>query len=200
MSFTKGSITYCRFRAPAPDRQQVEDGLADNAWQEPQSPVWRAPVIGWCCHDSMLDADFSDVNRWVFGQYLLFSLRVAEKKVPTTLLQAHLQRRISTWCAEHGRSKAPASVRAELKDALLEEMLRQALPSNRIVQVVWDTREGLIRADTVSESMLDLLRKHLRRSFGVTAEPYTPLGGLDETIRAQFQLLGPADLRAGGDR
>lgn len=173
MSLLKGGLTGRRFYVSGGPFENVASTfpvlLNDRAFHEPASPIWRHQIVGWCLADNLLDTDFAVArDRWLFNQYAVLGVRVERKVIPAPLLRAELDRRIRAWCAEHRRERAPASVRTEIRELLEDELLARTLPRVAVHEVVWNLVEGWILVGHGSEAVVDLVKKLMRDTFGVS--------------------------------
>lgn len=202
MGLLKGALTVRRFRVQGevPDdfRTSYADALNDHAFRDPPSIAQGAETVGWCRVNNLLDTEFNDLNDWLFDRYLMAALRTDKKVLPARLFRAHLDKRIAAWCIEHGRGKAPASVRAELKEALEQEMYARTLPRVAVVEFCWNVVDGWVIFHSTSESANDRFRKLFRTTFGLGLLPFSPLDFLTETpeLAQDLELQGISDYRA----
>ena len=139
--------------------------LNSNAFVVPVG-VSKERRTGWCVYSRPLSVNF-DASDWLHNQYGLFSLRVEQRRVPARLLRARVDRAVQEWCEEHKRARAPSAVREEIKEAVEADLLRQTLPSLRVLDVCWNTVDGWITLSGTSESLGDVFRKLFHRTFGL---------------------------------
>ena len=146
----------------------------------------REPSLGWVQSHNLLDADFTDLGRWLYNHYALFSLREDKKTVPAKYFRALLEKQIQEWCEAQGQTRCPRSVRDEIRDRLEFELLQKTLPRVRTVEVVWNLAEGWVLFHNHSDTVNDTFRKLFHRTFGLRLYPQNPLdlleGGLADAI------------------
>lgn len=148
--------------------------LLTHAFREPLNPS-AEPVIGWVNPTNPLVTAFSDPNTWRFEPYLLLSIRVDQRKVSGTLRSAHLKQRIAAWCRDRDVERCPASVRAELREAITDELLRKTMPSMQVYELLVNTEQNYVVVANLSDTVTDLVRKLVFRTFGVRLVPLDPL-------------------------
>lgn len=191
MGIVAGALSVARFRvvgALHDDwRTLYRDRLNEHAFRDPPQGMGKEEVEGWVCVQNLLDTDFSDLNRWLFDDYAVFSLRLDRKRLPAKLFRAHLDKRCEAWCAEREVERAPASVRDELKDELEQEWLARTLPSVSVTEAAWSISGGYVVLHALSDSVADRFRKRFYRTFGHRLLPWSPLDWLGD--REQVDAL-----------
>ena len=185
MGFLKGRLTFRRYRIldPLPDdfRQRFEDALTDHAFREPHSVTKGEETVGWVRTDNLLDTDFSNRDKWLYSHYVMAGMRVDKKTLPAALVRAMVEKRIAEWCEEHGRARAPASVRSDVRTNIENELLARTLPTVKMIPFCWNLPEGWLLFENTSDRINERFRALFRNSFGVTLEPFTPLDFLTES-------------------
>lgn len=204
MGLFKGALTLRRYRVvgevPEDFRTVYAKALNDNAFRAPASKLDAGEMVGWCCVQNLLDTDFDDLNQWLFDHYLVAAMRVDKKALPSKLFRAHLDKRVAAWCREHGRARAPASVRADLRDALEQEMLARTLPRVQVYEFCWDLVGGYVLFHNTSDAANDRFRKLFRVTFGIDLVPFSPLDLLadEPDLAAALEVVGLSDCRPDG--
>lgn len=184
MSILTGRLSARRYRVlgDVPDGYWESFGrqLSEFSFLEPPGKTPPVRVEGWANVSGLLDIDFGDLNTWSFGDYIVFSLRIDERKVPANLLRAKTKKLAMAWCEEHGTERAPSSILTELRDQVKEELLRRALPKMRTFEVAWNVTQGYCLFGNLSENVNDVFRKRFHGTFGLQLEEDKPamwLGG-----------------------
>ncbi len=179
MGVLSGTMSVCRFKVVGelgPGwRDELRDQLNAFAFRTPPHDVGKEEVEGWVQIHNLLDTDFSDFNRWLYNEYVLFALRVDRKRLPARLFKATLEKRCEAWKAERQVEKVPAKVRSELKDALEAEWLARTLPTVGFTEAVWNIHEGWLILHGMSGSVVERFRMRFFRSFGKQIVPWSPL-------------------------
>lgn len=201
MGLQKGQVTMRRYRVlgqlPKDFRTSFPKALGEKAFQEPATAIWTGPVVGWCRTDNMIETDFSDINKWLLGQYAMFSLRKSEKKVNSKRLAAYLRQRCAAWMSNNNRQRCPSRVKSEIKEQLTQEMMLQTMPSDQITEIVWDIVEGRLYVSSLADAANDQVRTLFRNTFGMVLVPNSPLDWLggDEALIAHLECTGLSDYR-----
>jgi DNA recombination-dependent growth factor C len=201
MGILSGPMTVRRFRVvgtvPEGFRDTWKESLADNAFRQPPVETGKEEIEGWVNVQNLLDTDFADLNRWLFGEYAVLALRIDKKTLPAKLFQATLQKRCEKWCEESGVQRCPNAVKAKLKEDLEDEWLKRTLPRVAVVEACWNTVQGWLILHNMSDKVVDRFRKRFQRTFDLQLVPWSPLDWLDRDD-ARADLIAAAPMRTGG--
>lgn len=201
MGILSGALTVRRFRVlgevPEGFRDVYRDRLDEHAFRQPPNEPGRQELEGWVQVHNLLDYEFSDLNTWLYQPYALFALRVDKKVLPAKLLKAHVDKRCQEWARERGQDRCPASKRAEIKEALEDEWLRRTLPRVQVTELSWNMSEGWLALHSLSEGMIDRVRRRFFQTFGLKLVPWSPLDWLEGEDRVRsFMGTDPSTLHA----
>lgn len=192
MGILKGALTVRRFSVigdlPSDWRDSFREQLERYAFTEPPQGMGKEEVEGWVLAHNLLDADFSNFNRWLYNEYLLLQLRVDKKRLPAKLFAATLDKRCSEYAEQHGLAKVPASKRKEMREALEMEWLKRTLPSVSVTEAVWHVDQGWLLVHSLSEGVADRFRKRFYQTFGLKLVPWSPLDFCSDSDHVE-QLL-----------
>lgn len=201
MSLFKGALTVRRYRVlgtpPDDFRTVYPDLLQEKAFHEPMGLTRSEEIEGWVLVQNLLDTDFSNLDKWLYNQYVAAGLRIDKKTLPSKLFRAMLEKRVAAWCAEHSRERAPASIRTELKELLEDELYARTLPRVSVVEFCWNLVEGWVVVLNTSEGPNDRFRRRFRDTFGLGLAPFSPLDFLDDEpeLATALEIGGLSDLR-----
>ncbi len=184
MGIMNGALTVRRFRVDGElgdgFRERFRDSLNVNAFPESATPQGGEEVEGWVIIDDLLDNSFDDLSRWLFDDWVVFSLRVDKKRLPKKLFQATVARRCDRWCAERGVEHCPSAVREEVSEALEQEWYARTLPSVAVTEAAWTLSGRILLLHSLSDGVADRFRKRFLRTFGLHLVPWSPLDWLKE--------------------
>ena len=204
MGVFKGAMTVRRYRVegevPEDFRERFIASLQDHAFREPKNPAPGEEHVGWCLIQNLLDVDFTERDKWLFNHFITASLRVDKRALPAKLFKAHLEKRIAAWLAENNRQRAPAAVKAELKQALEAEMMLKTLPRVATYEFCWNLIDGWLAFHATGTGPNDLFRKLFRQTFGLILTPSSPLDLLmdEPTLVEGMEMAGISDYRPRG--
>ena len=202
MGILKGALSVRRYRVdgevPEGWRDRYFEALNEHAFREPLSATHKEEIFGWVQAHNLLDAEFSDLNRWLYNHYALFSMRVDKKVLPARLFAAHFQKRQETWCKQMGRERCPPGVREEMKETLELEMLKTTLPRVQVHECAWNINSGWVLFHNDSDVVNDRFRKLFLATFQLRLAPWLPTDELPDPAQAEaLTALGVSDLRGG---
>ncbi len=186
MPFTRGSVSYSRFRlagdAPARPDDTVLDALSANVLQ----PTIGVPVeseCGWTAGAHILDQDFSR-EHCVFGACLHAAMRLDRVRVPAELKRAYLaqeQRAAMLGRSDQGTVEGLPDrplgrhERREAKEAAerrwLEEVSDGRHRSSALVPFLWNPGHGWFLAPANGDKVVDALRDLVQTTFGGRLKP-----------------------------
>ena len=201
MSLLTGALTARRYRVlgdvPEDFRTSFPDLLQIKAFREPIGSWGEEEIEGWVLAQNLLHTDFSRQDRWLFNHYLVASLRVDKKVLPARLFKAHLDERVSQWCQEKGRERAPASVKTEIKELLEEEMYARTLPRVAVYDFCWNLVDNWVIFAHTSDAANDRFRLRFHDTFGIHLAPFSPLDFLagHTALAHALEIQGLSDLR-----
>jgi DNA recombination-dependent growth factor C len=186
-------MTVRRFRVvgDVPDgfRDKYRARLREYAFEEPPQGAGKEEVEGWVEVHNLLDADFSDFNRWLYNDLAVFALRVDKKVLPAKLFQAHLAKRCDGWREQNDAERCPPAVRRALQEELEAEWLKRTLPRVTVYECCWNLGQGWLLLHSLSETAADRFRKRFHRTFGLELAPWSPLDWLPDDADVADRLL-----------
>jgi len=121
---------------------------------------------GWTLVDHPDDAAFEAPSDFWRDNYLVFSLRRDQRKVPAALLKSHAGREEGAFLAQHPNlRRAPKKKREEIKEQVQLRLLTKSLPIPSSVDVVWDQRSGVLTLFSLGTKVLDRFEEIFRKTF-----------------------------------
>lgn len=131
------------------------------------------PITGWVTGRHLLDRQITD-ERCVIGPYLYVQLMKAEKKVPPSLLKAHIQQEEEAEMRARETDSLPRKARAEIKDRLLAALLPHMPPTLTGIPVVVDFRNDQLVAGALSDKQIDRISQAFKETAGTMPILVTP--------------------------
>lgn len=198
MSILQGTVSLKRFLVlgPVPDPKDLQAGLEQDQFRPFQDGM-EEERMGWCDWRNPLITP-PDEN-WV-GQerFAVFGLRIDTRRVPATLLKAHVELRLQTLQKEKDLAFIGKEARISLQDEVKLELLRKVLPTPRVVEVAWDLKGGILWTTASSSKAQGALTSLFIKSFGCEIHPLAPLvlaGRLNPELSVEGLMgLDPLDL------
>lgn len=183
-------------------RDRLLDRLAGEAFREPLSAAKGGENVGWVTLTNLCDTDFAP-DKVLFNQYMAFSLRMDNKRLPGKLVKALLDLRVRDWLSESGRERVPAPVKSEMLDQIELELYPRQLPAVAVHDVCWDLSSQTIWFFSNSNKANELFRMLFAKTFQAETRPIGPLQLIAGHLRAgewvsALDRIGYADYRPDG--
>ncbi len=143
--------------------------------------------IGWVELDDLQESGFAGTQTYQRDQYLTFSFRRDQRKLPATLFKAYLDRAEAEFLAENPNlHKVPKQKRENLREALRGALFARTLPTPMVHDVVWNTQNNLVTFTSLSTKSIELFVDLFNKTFeGLRLVPLHPYA------RAQRLVEGP---------
>lgn len=178
MGFASGSVTFRRLlvegaREKHGPSEELLDKLREHALKDGRIGAPQEIEYGWNGGRHLFDAQFSFEHN-VFGDAVLFALRIDTHKAPGELKKAYQAIEEEALAAENPSGFLSKQQRKEAKDAAkakIEEELRDGRHRrSKLVPVMWDTARGVVYSPATGRS-LEVLREIFERTFAASLEP-----------------------------
>ena len=198
MSLLQGSVTLKRFLVlgPVPSDKDLQEGLDQERFR-PFEDGMEEERFGWCDwrNPLILPPDENWVNQ---ERFAMFSLRIDTRRVPSSLLKAHVDLRSQQLLKEKDLAFIGKEARISLQDELKAELLAKVLPVPKVVEIAWDLKGGMLWTTAGSTKTQGALIGLFMKSFGCELQPLAPLllaGRLVPQISVEgLMALDPLDL------
>ena len=198
MSMLQGTVSLKRFLVlgPVPGEEDLLAGLAQDQFRPFQDGL-EEERMGWCDWRNPLITP-PDGN-WVSQErFAVFGLRIDTRRVPPTLLKAHVDLRLQALQKEKDLTFVGKEACISLADEVKVELLRKVLPSPKVVEVAWDLKGGILWTTASSSKAQGALASLFIKSFGCEVHPLAPLvlsGRLCPDLSVEsLMALDPLDL------
>lgn len=169
--------------------------LREFAFKEPLVDPGIEPVEGWVEISNLLGTEFENSTDWFDRPWAFFSLRVDKKTIPAKLIKAKVKEAVFAWRKEHDRMRCPAAVKAEIKEAIVDEWLKKTTARPKTTEIAWNTNTGLVYIGTLSEGSIERIRKRFFQTFGLTLKVWSPLDDLGYLEASRVQNVVPTPWR-----
>lgn len=201
MGAFKGALTVRRFRVeddpPAGYATEYVKAMNQYRFRDlvPEDDSDRA--TGWAVCGRLLDTEF-DLPKAIWNDYLVATYRIDSLRIPSSVLEAHVQRRELQVIAERGSDNLSKSERAELKELVRRELRRKMLPSMKGVDVAWNLGRRRVFIWTTNQGVVDEIDDLFLRTFGKNLLPEDPYSAADvagwgEKKGNPLAMVEPAD-------
>lgn len=140
-------------------QQELEEFLQDKAFKPcgrsmPSSIGWVPPA-----------GKGSEILAYQVQGFVLFSLKIEEKIIPTSVIAEQLEERI-TEIEEREHRGVARREKLRMKDEIYDDLVPKALSRSSRINGLIDTQENWLMVDTSSAAKADLFVSELRKSLG----------------------------------
>ena len=181
MGFASVACSFTRYRVlerPSADFwTQVPALLNRYAFQDIDALPDKIRSFGWTAFEDMLDIE------WIVppakGAYLAFALRLETRRVPPAVLKKHYTialREETRRTAGQGKQFISRERKKELKEQVLQYLMRHFLPIPAIFDVIWATDLDLVYFASTQRKLLDIFEEYFVQCFAIPLEQLTPYG------------------------
>ncbi len=204
MPLLKGAMGATRYRVLNPptdlNRDRLLEKLQEGAFREPMSSARAGETVGWVNVHNLCVYTFTPEDS-CYTQYLCFSLRIDNKRLPARLLRAKLDLSAQAWMDERGADRIPTAVKRELKEQLELELLPRQLPSVAAHDVCWDLKSHKVWLFTGSRKVNEAFRVKFGQTFNLDLATVGVMGAVDghpmaQQWRHRLDAIGHSDYRA----
>ncbi|MSN27022.1 MAG: exonuclease [Geobacter sp.] len=141
---------------------------------------------GWTHVDRPDDAHFETPSDFWRDNYVVFSLRKDQRKIPAAVLKSHAAREEGAFLAQHPNlRRTPKNKREEIKELVQMRLLTKCLPVPSSVDVVWDQKSNILNLYSLGTKVIERFEDVFRKSF----EGFSPLI-VHPFARARMMLEG----------
>jgi len=122
--------------------------------------------LGWVELDDFQARDFMDPGTWWRENYVTFSLRRDQRRLPAALVKGELKREQDKFLAQNPTfQRVPKNENEELKELVRTRLLTRVLPSPTVLDVLWDTQKNQLLFASTSKRAIDDLVDLFSKSF-----------------------------------
>lgn len=207
MQLLASTLSVTRYRVqgkPAdPVMDTVRNGLKDQMIREiDNDPAQKS--IGWTESARPFAPDFESAQ-FMFGNHLVFSLRMDKKSVPAKIVAKHVNMATAKRLADNGQSHLSKNEKRQIKDEVLHRLYTRVPATPNVYDLAWDMEAGVLwffsNLKEANEELETLFSKSFRISL-IRMFPYTEAdlaAGLSDDQRDALKQSGPALFSGGGN-
>ena len=192
MGALEGSLTFKTFYVegePPHDFQSVYLRKLQDRFFEPLSPVGEDErTVGWVPVQDPIGTEFR-YDQVFFNQYIVFAMRIDKWSLPSPWVkamtrQAILERLPELEAEEAQRQSAEGKLRPKAKLSKREkekiklevttEIKHKVLPAMKVIDVVWNISEGMVRFWSTSSAVCDEFVELFEATFGLSLNGDSP--------------------------
>jgi len=176
MSLLKGSFTFSRFHVegqlPQAFLNFINNRIKTNSYKDSFKST-EEKTMGWVSLTDILDNDFKNAN-YALGDYLIFSLRIDRKLIPSKLMKIRILEEERRFLAESGKSRIHKQMSSSIKDKVKLELMTKldAVPS--FYDVCWVVSKNIVYFSSLSDNVADDFIDLFKKTFSLTLKRFSP--------------------------
>lgn len=175
MSLLAGCLTAARFVVLGPVPSENAMGLQLDADRfRPFEDGLEEERLGWCDWRNPLLTP-PDPDWMIQDRFALFSLRVDTRRVPATILKAHVELRAQRIIEEKDLKGLGREARISIQEEVKAELLQKVSPTTKVYEVAWDLKGGQLWTTAASAKASGALLGLFMKTFGCELQPMAPL-------------------------
>ncbi len=151
------------------------------------------PLHGWVGPTHALDRDFSEEHCCELP-YLHFAHVTAEKKIPPSTLRAYFRQECDIEQKARGLQFLPRQVKSEVKERVIAELGKDALPSFASMDCVVDMRHQMLFASAMADRAVEMLAPFFRETTGAMPVVLLPESAALRRMNVDVNALMPCQL------
>lgn len=172
----RGSLTFRTYRvagkSATPSAESVAEKLAAFRFTG-LGAADEGTASGWIAPEHLFDGEFNK-DTMQRGHYMCFALRIDSRKVPGSLLAAHVAMEEKAWKEANGADKIPGGKRREIKREIKAKLLEETPPTQRAFGVFWRVKSKKLFFQSTSKGANNELVELFARTFDLDLEPQLP--------------------------
>lgn len=176
MGLKKGAFSFSRFGVSSP----LPGNFADLFDEKIKSFAFRdffpeneEKSLGWTGLQEILDTEFAYAAH-TLGDYRVFSLRIDRKTIPSALLRLRFLEAERGMLAERETKKLYKEEKEALREAIRQDLMKQAAPVPSMLDVCWSLSRGKIYFSCHAEKVLQDFQDFFRETFEMDLALHVP--------------------------
>jgi hypothetical protein len=162
------SITQFAVSGELPKTDQFEwfsKKLSDRGFQSIENSTEES-AEGWTLVDKPDDSSFGIPSDFWRDNYVVFSLRKDQRKIPAAVLKSHTGREEGAFLAQNPNlRRTPKHKREEIKEQVQLRLMTRCLPVPSSVDIVWDLKSGILTLYSLGTKVIERFEDIFRKTF-----------------------------------
>jgi hypothetical protein len=139
--------------------------LSDRCFQSIENSTEESSE-GWTLVDKPDDASFGVPSEFWRDNYIVFSLRKDQRKIPAAVLKSHSAREEGLFLAQNPNlRRTPKHKREEIKEQVQLRLMTRCLPVPSTIDVVWDLKNSVLTLFSLGTKVIDRFEDIFRKTF-----------------------------------
>lgn len=200
MGLLSSSTSVIRYhvngRIESPVIETIYKGLTQNAVKEIDGDQ-QEKTVGWTSFTNPYVPEFEN-SSFVMGEYLVFSMRLDKKTIPTQVVKKHCMLEMNKILERDGRQYLSKNEKKNLKTHVIEILSRKIPATPQVYDLVWHFEDAWLWFFSNQKAANEALESLFHQSFNlrlIKLFPYTAadlLCSLPDEDRDRLNRLEPA--------
>jgi DNA recombination-dependent growth factor C len=200
MGLLSSSVSLTRYKVEGKLKNPVLDTVANGLKKFAVSEIDEDPsdkAIGWTSFQNPYQPDFGG-SSFVYGNYLVFSLRIDKKIISPKVINKHYAREMAKRLEESGRDFLSQNEKRMIKDHVLNVLSLRIPATPNIYDIIWNYEESdlwfFTNLKAANEELETLFSQSLRLTL-IRLFPYTMAeltSALSDSERDRLNNLSPS--------
>lgn len=177
MGFMQRTVSFTRFQVEGPlpeDYPEIfPEKIMQRAFRKIDEDSLEERSEGWVNIMDMLDSYFPAME-YFKEPYLALSWRVDTRRVPAGALRRYADEAERDIKAREEVRYLPKKRREEIREHVRLMLLKRAIPSSDVYDVVWNLPEGMLLFGSTSARLCDEFRSFFLKTFECGLFPVSP--------------------------
>ena len=190
MSFLGRSSSFVRFSVegdlPENPLEFISDRISSFTFEDIDDN-FEEYSVGWVSVVNMFDAAF-EYGSHFYGDYVVLSLRVDERKVSPSILKKFTQKEEERIKKEKQLPKLSRTARLEIKERIKTELTRKAMPLPAVYDLVWSLSESSLYFFSTNKKAHMLLEDFFKDCFGLVLMLQIPYSTAAQLVTGDEKL------------
>ena len=178
MSLLSTSVSITRYRVEGQLETPILETLAAGLKKYAISEIDDQSLdkaVGWTSFHKPYQPDFG-ASTFVYGNYLVFSLRIDRKTVPSNVVRKHVVIESDRRLAESGRSYLSRNEKERIRDQVMDRLNATVPATPNIYDIIWNYEDAVLWFFSNLKASNEELETLFLRSFDlmlIRMIPYT---------------------------
>ncbi len=147
MGLISGSISYIRYKTAGDVSEDIRqfalEKLKKYSFREIDPASLTEKSLGWVSTENMASTFFDNLH-FLKAPYLVFSLRIDERRIPSLTMKAAFLREEIKYKKATGKERLYKKDKDMLKEEVRQNLLKKMLPVPSLYDVCWNTSTGIV--------------------------------------------------------
>jgi hypothetical protein len=182
---------------PSDFRDRFLQALGQHGFKDIEIASDQEESLGWVNVSDPFDTAF-DLNKVLWNDYLLVTLRHDSIRISPSALKLYLKREIAEYLTKTGKERASKAEQEEVRDHLVKQLRKRLLPAIKTYDVVWNIQRQRLWFFTTNKRVNEVFVEVFNDTFGlmlVPKSPYALLEQMDDPALLEASIaIEPANL------